>query len=99
MEPEAWNGSMLGRWNFAIELASNKIGGTKIDIASLLERYGANDRTEWVSAVFGASSGTDRLDGFMDAISAGHTKERPDNDREWQELTALCLCSPEFQWR
>lgn len=99
MEPEAWNGSMLGRWNFAIELASNRIGGTKIDIPSLLERYGANDRTEWVSAVFGTSSGTERLDGFMDAISDGHTEKRPANDREWQELTALCLCSPEFQWR
>ena len=98
IEPEAWGGSVLARWNFAIELCTGRIDGTSIDLTNLAERYKANDRDEWVSAIFGLSDSADKLTGLRTALAA-HTVERLANEQEWAELTALALCSPEFQWR
>jgi len=89
---------VLGRWNFAIELCTGQIGGTKIDLPALTERYNANDRDEWMSALFGLSDSADKLSHLRSSL-ASHTEERPTDDRQWAELTALALCSPEFQWR
>ncbi len=96
MAAEAWNGSILGRWNFAIELCSGQITGTGINPEALAERFGAKDRDAWISAVFGLSS--DKLSALCTAV-APHTKSAPKSKREWAEITALCLCAPEFQWR
>ena len=98
IEPEAWSGSMLGRWNFALELSANRISGTDVDLESLTKRYGANDRDEWVSALFGVSASDESLASLRETL-AGHTEERPAKKEEWEDITALCLCSPEFQWR
>ena len=98
ISPEAWNGSVLGRWNFAIELCRDEISGTSVNLPSLAERYGAKGRDAWVSAVFGLSAGAAGLDALRDAI-AKHTEASPKSKKEWAEITALCLCSPEFQWR
>jgi uncharacterized protein (DUF1800 family) len=96
MQPEAWNGSVLGRWNFAIALCNGQISGTKVNIPALAKRFEANDRDAWVSAVFGMSS--DKLKSLRKAMSL-HTDPDPKSNDEWAKITALCLCAPEFQWR
>lgn len=95
-EPEAWNGSVLGRWNFAIALCSGEIAGTRVNPQALAQRYGAKTRDEWIGAVFGVSG--DKLGALREAIAA-HTKDVPKTREDWAEITALCLCSPEFQWK
>jgi hypothetical protein len=96
VQPEAWSGSILGRWNFAFDLCNGSISGTGVDLHSLAERCGAEDRDAWVSAVFGLSP--DKLGALRSAV-ADHTKATPKTKEDWAEVTALCLCSPEFQWR
>ena len=96
LEPEAWNGSVLGRWNFAFDLCNGGIGGTSANVQALAKRFGAKDRDAWVSALFGLSSG--QLGALRSAIG-GHTKSAPKTKKDWADVTALCLCSPEFQWR
>jgi uncharacterized protein (DUF1800 family) len=93
---EAWNGSVLGRWNFALALCRDEIAGTSVDIEGLAARCGARTREEWVSAVFGLSAG--QIGGLHSAMDA-HTVPEPKTRQEWAEVTALCLCAPEFQWR
>jgi hypothetical protein len=96
MQPEAWNGSILGRWNFAFDLCNGAIAGTGVDLAALADRCGAVDRDAWVGAVFCLSP--DRLESLRSAVSE-HSTARPKSKEDWAELTALCLCAPEFQWR
>ena len=98
MDAEAWNGSVLGRWNFAISLCSGKISGTRVDPQALAKRYGAGDRDTWVGAVFGLSAGSERLSALRSSLSE-FTSTVPKTKQDWAEATALCLCSPEFQWR
>ncbi len=96
LEPEAWNGSVLGRWNFAFALCNGDIKGTGVNVAALAERFGAKDRDAWVSALFGLSGA--QLAALRSSLR-GFTSATPSSKQEWAELTALCLCSPEFQWR
>jgi hypothetical protein len=67
-----------------------------VDLEGLAKRYSAKSRDDWMSAVLGVSS--ERLGGLPAAVAA-HTKERPASAQDWADLTALCLCAPEFQWR
>lgn len=96
MQPEAWNGSILGRWNFAIALCEGQISGTKVNISALAKRFDAKNRDAWIGAVFGLSS--DKLASLRKAMS-GYTELEPKSNDDWAKLTALCLCAPEFQWR
>jgi uncharacterized protein (DUF1800 family) len=38
--PAAWTGSLLQRWNFALDLGHGRIGGTSVDLAELEKRGG-----------------------------------------------------------
>lgn len=96
MEPEAWNGSVLGRWNFAFALCSGDIKGTAVNVPALAKRCGASNRDDWISSIFGLS--THQLGALRQAI-AQHIDKSPASKGDWAHLTALCLCSPEFQWR
>lgn len=76
MKAEAWEGSMLARWNFALDLAGGSIAGT----GSGLDEHP-------VSLVLSRKpSGDKALDKAVSRLSR-------------QEGLALCLASPEFQWR
>ncbi|HXH61750.1 MAG TPA: DUF1800 domain-containing protein, partial [Fimbriimonadaceae bacterium] len=98
VKPEAWNGSVLGRWNFAIALCHNKIRGTSVAIPRLAKRYGATERRAWASAVFNASTESNTVAAVLPALEK-HAYEKPQNDEQWADLTAMCLCAPEFQWK
>jgi uncharacterized protein (DUF1800 family) len=41
LEADAWLGTLLSRWNFALSLAEGQIGGTTFDLAAISEMLGA----------------------------------------------------------
>lgn len=76
---EAWTGSLLARWNFAIDLMGGKVPGTSVPSLEGIKP---------VEATLGRRAGSDSLS----ALLLHHEFRR-------EEALALCLCSPEFQWR
>lgn len=76
---EAWTGSLLARWNFAIDLMSGKVPGTSVPPLQNVEP---------TAATLGRVGGEDRLSIFL-------RRERLPRE----DAFALCLCSPDFQWR
>ena len=75
---EAWTGSMLGRWNFALALAGGQIGGASLDASR------THDPLEDVLGRHRSNTN----------IVEEHSKRLPKD-----QALALCLSSPEFQWR
>ncbi|MBI3880204.1 MAG: DUF1800 domain-containing protein [Verrucomicrobia bacterium] len=43
-EPGPWLGTMLWRWNFAVNLGENKIKGTRVDLKSLTAHAGGEEK-------------------------------------------------------
>lgn len=80
---EAWTGSLLARWNFALALCSGSISGTSAPIQQLKER--SDSIAEFVLGL------VEIPQGVRESISSP--------DLEIHEVTALCLASGEFQWR
>lgn len=85
---EAWTGSLLGRWNFAVELCRNQIRGTRVDVAALTRRM---SEAQAVETVFAEPLESDRIAPVRAAVG------RKALDPAMQ--AALALASPEFQWR
>lgn len=77
--PEAWTGSLLGRWNFALDLLNDAVPGTSVP---------AREGTDPVATTLGRPAGNDPLSTLLSRESLGQ-----------DEALALCLCSPEFQWK
>jgi len=44
LEPEPWLGTLLWRWNFAIDLAANRISRTRVNLENLVGRMEGGDR-------------------------------------------------------
>lgn len=94
---EAWVPSLLARWNFAVALVSNKIGGTTVDIPALVRASGADSPEGRVQAlsrlILGAELVPDLASELAGAVGGGA------EDAGWQQMTALLLASPANQWR
>ncbi|MEM7031033.1 MAG: DUF1800 family protein [Chloroflexota bacterium] len=90
-QAEAWQGTLMTRWQFALALAQNRIPGTKIDYRSLSL---GTDEPEHQQVVFYAS----RLFGKpLPAPRVDHIVNQPTFDH--QVALAALLGSPEFQWK
>ncbi len=81
----AWSGSLLARWNFAIALAHDKVGGTSANFEELAKRSGIDDHREALQAVL--------------LNKPGKLPHAMDPSRTVPEVAALCLATPEFQLR
>ncbi len=96
---EAWQGSLMPRWQFAFEFIRNEMPGTKHDLHSLLEVSSTGILQDDVDALACLLLGAplERLlrDGLIDSVrGAGATEE------ETLQITAASLlASPAFQWR
>ncbi len=82
----AWKGSLLARWNFALELTEGRIPGTILNHERLdgLNPLGA------VSTLLGISP---------DSAGAVALAAKLPKEATPLQAAALCLASPEFQWR
>lgn len=85
---EAWTGSMLQRWNFAIAFCRGDLTGTKANLKDLRRRYGGSNEA-FLAAAFQAPPTAERLASLRDVVRG----------RTAAEAAALTICSPEFQWR
>jgi hypothetical protein len=83
---EAWKGTLLARWNFAIALCANEIRGTYVDLPALVGKMPAGDAL--LQTVFCLPP---------DAPPLRLLRERLHSTLAQQ--AALILASPEFQWR
>lgn len=84
----AWTGSMLARWNFAIDMTQNRVRGTSCEPEQLAK--GGPSRV--VEAVLALRQAEPAAAGITAAL-AHHLPHAP------AEAVALCLSSPAFQWR
>jgi uncharacterized protein (DUF1800 family) len=82
----AWTGSMLARWNFALALVNGEINGTEVDLERIPGK-GLNGKAGAASKLALAYTGTATLERALATCGSD------------QEAVALCLASPEFQWR
>jgi hypothetical protein len=96
-EPEPWMGTLLWRWNFAVALATGRLGRTRCDLAALARAAGldpARDSPAELAPLFLGRSATSGERAAIDAYVArdgGVVRERR------EEAVALLLCSPGFQ--
>ncbi len=95
-ESEPWTGTLLWRWNFALALATNALGPTKIDLAGLALRAGLapgrDPPSDLAPLFFGRrASGDERA--AIDAYSVSGGGDRTAQE----EAVALLIASPAFQ--
>ncbi len=92
-EPGPWMGTLLWRWNFALDLAAGRLGPTRTDLKALARRAGLDSRTsspaEWAPLFYGRSA--------TDAERAVVEKHAAPGGPRRREALALLLCSPGFQ--
>ena len=107
---EAWvnTGALLGRMNFALALAQNRVRGARVDVAGILAK---TDRTQPAQVLdrllavvlHGEASARTRavLAAHLESpeITRTTTYDRVAKDTDVEKLAALVLGSPEFQRR
>jgi uncharacterized protein (DUF1800 family) len=87
IDVEAWKGGVLLRWNFTSRLASGQLKGAEIPTNG----WGVKDPIEWVSIILNRPAEPKRhaIDRVVQGLSTPDPRLAP----------ALCLMSPEFQWK
>lgn len=100
----AWTGSLLGRWNYALALTANKIGGTQLDLAPLFEARGAKTPEQKAEAltetILLTKSDSSLIQPLRRTLTHHIENARRGGIKEEQvvsEITALIFASPEFQ--
>lgn len=83
---EAWKGTLLARWNFAIALCANEIRGTRVDLPALVGKQPATDAL--LQTVFCLPPSAPSLRSLRERLQGTLTQQ-----------AALILASPQFQWR
>jgi uncharacterized protein (DUF1800 family) len=96
-EAGPWKGGLMARWQFAMDLMANRIGGTHVPLEDLLRVSGARSASEAVDA-FGVALLGDVPDATTQSALLSLASQR-----SWPEgagvLVAGLLASPAFQWR
>jgi uncharacterized protein (DUF1800 family) len=95
----AWTATLLPRWNFALDLLTGKIPGTRVDLPALVRATRADTPLALAAAfsrlLLGRTLPSERL--RLLVAHAGGEQVPP--ARLAAPLLSLLLCSPEFQWR
>jgi uncharacterized protein (DUF1800 family) len=100
----SWTGSLLARWNFAVDLASGRIGGSRIPWNELFPN--ANEtpaqRADRLIELILARPAADPE--IANVRAAAKARLESNRDPKKPELalasaTALILASPQFQWK
>ena len=103
---EAWTGSLLPRWNFALALAGNDVNGTRCDLNALARA--AKDKTDdalcdtIIETVLLRPAHEQALQSLRSALTQHLTASqsaRLSRPQQIAELTGLTLASPAFQWK
>jgi uncharacterized protein (DUF1800 family) len=96
-DPAAWQTGLFARWEFAYQLARNRIDGTEVDLLALLKTAGASGSAQTFDALSNIVLGSPLGEPARSEILRVLSKEAED------EVPALflagLLASPTFQWR
>lgn len=96
----AWQGSLLPRWRFALELAQNQLDGTSFSLESLLQGIHKNDPHSFVDRVARGLLGTSLPAAVeIDLLAALQPALEKDPLQAAELVVAGILASPSFQWR
>jgi uncharacterized protein (DUF1800 family) len=93
----AWSGSLLARWQFALQLVANELPGTQLDLEALRTTSGATTISEWLDQLGLLLYGQALLPATRDRLVAllGPTW----NEAKAQLALAILLAAPVYQWR
>lgn len=102
----AWASSLLPRWNYALALTANKIGGTSVDLQAPLQSANATLDAAMtdtlLETVFGRPHDEPELAQTRQQISGHIERARRDGVNEptlLAETVALLLAGPAYQWK
>ncbi len=105
VKTSAWTGSLLPRWNFALALASNAIGGTVVDLNAPLDAAGAKTDAAMVdtliATVLAHPPDSPAIQPVREQIRQHIARARQASVPQATliaEATGLLLASPPFQW-
>jgi hypothetical protein len=97
---EAWQGNLMPRWQFALDLVLDGIKGTRLDLPGLLATSGAagiESFLDWLSPrLLGQTLVPADRDRLAAALRAAGALDSPETAGV---LVAGLLASPAFQWR
>jgi uncharacterized protein (DUF1800 family) len=99
----AWTGSLLPRWNFALALTANDIGGTQISSEGLLGRALHESDDAVAAMIVEATLGTPKDEPSRDRVEvakylATARASCPDRATCIAGAVSLALSAPAFQW-
>ncbi len=95
-EPSPWLGTLLWRWNFALELTGNRIGGTKIDLQQLARRISTSDHLDKLAGKVTAYL-LGRRPADVELAALGDTLRDVSGRLKGPTAAAMVLASPGFQ--
>ncbi len=105
-KPSAWSGSMLPRWNFALALTSNAIGGTRVDLTSAFTSSKAvtdeaklNTMIETVLCAHPGGSEVNQISARLASHISEARNQAVTDEQIVAECNGLLLASPAFQWK
>ncbi len=96
----AWQGNLLPRWTFALDLVEDRLQGTKFDLPVFLSGFQAEDPPALAGAISQHLLGG-QLPGDIQAALLDIFRElyRKDPSKAAGMLVAALLSSPQFQWK
>jgi uncharacterized protein (DUF1800 family) len=98
-EAESWEGNLLPRWQFALELVQDGLEGTLIDVGGLRSADGVADEG-LLAALSRRLLGTTPNASLVAAAEAALRESGSEKDDVFAELLiAGLIASPGFQWR
>jgi hypothetical protein len=97
---EAWQGNLLPRWQFALDLAQNRISGTEFDLETYLGDVREDYPGFFLDRIATNLLGCSLNPGMEIELINTLDKSSNNNPRQSAELlVAGILASPAFQWR
>lgn len=97
---EAWVGNLLPRWSFSLALAENRLSGTQIDLARLVQHSQGQSPAELLSAfsrrLLGQPLQATAIDALSSALRDAHSSNLVDLA---MIIVAGLVAAPAFQWR
>jgi uncharacterized protein (DUF1800 family) len=102
----AWTGSLLGRWNFSLALASGQIANTSVALKPAFEALGAKEDPAKVrvliETLLNLPADSSEMHPLAQKIESHLQRARQAgllDERIGAEAAALVLASPAFQWK
>lgn len=94
---DAWSGSLLARWNFALNFAKGRFGDVRPRLHELRERFEGDDVAFCCAAFFGLDPRHPGVSREVRTLERHFAEAKTPNTLD--EAAALCLCAPAFHWR